>query len=215
MGSFKHQNTSNRVLLLLGAAGLLTVGLGSPCSFGADPEAGAASEKIQRAPVKVSWFKKTFGRFTWAEVIESSSSPKQLNWHVGHQVHYKCDKAEEGDHWQDAKHTWKRRRGDCEDFAVLMVRLCEEKGIKARVECFVSGGIGHAIAIGEWNGQLWVSSNGEYAVLKDHEAVMRWAASYLQVDGSTMGCYFLSGERLNEKICAGHWDGHNVALARK
>lgn len=70
------------------------------------------------------------------------------------------------DIWQTLEVSFKRKRGDCEDFAIAVLTLCLMAGIRAQMFCTYGkrrkGGRpvteGHAVCVG--NG--WYSSNGEY-----------------------------------------------------
>lgn len=116
---------------------------------------------------------------TWDVVTYTAREPDNICSAVRQRVKYAQDLAPE-DEWKEARDTWNTGRGDCEDFAVVVRTLCEEQAIKADVYCFYpSGGTGHAVTIGEWQGQLWMSSNGSFETVHSIEdAKQRIAARH-------------------------------------
>lgn len=126
------------------------------------------------------WFRRHFGRLTWEEIVNSSASPKDVVRLVGRRVRYEQD---EGDEWSDARTVIARGYGDCEDFASTVVALCSEKGFDAKVAIFFDAEhqVGHAVAIGEWKGQQWMSSNGSFARVLSWEDAHRRLARELGV----------------------------------
>ncbi len=100
----------------------------------------------------------------WHEVpARVDGNPKAICQTVNRRVSYAPDRGYQ-DEWQKGSVTWKRRSGDCEDMAQCVKEICDKKGVPADVYVFGSRatGRGHAVAIGNWKGALWMSSNGSY-----------------------------------------------------
>ena len=110
---------------------------------------------------KVGWFNRTFCALTWEQVQTVNKTPKSVCAAVRHQVRYAEDI---GDNWTTGKETWDKKKGDCEDYAACVVDLCQAAGIEASIHIYCPKGSweAHAVVIGSWNGQLWISSNGWY-----------------------------------------------------
>jgi predicted transglutaminase-like cysteine proteinase len=109
-----------------------------------------------------SWFHRMFHKPTWSEVLEQCKSPRDVCNVVGRFIGYRT---EEIDYWQSADETWQRGRGDCEDFAICIETLCHKLGFSATINLYFPSGLrgdGHAVAVGTWNGKMWMSSNGSY-----------------------------------------------------
>jgi hypothetical protein len=86
-------------------------------------------------------------------------------------VHYTRDIRPE-DRWQSSRQTWRRGAGDCEDFAACIVDMCREKGIQADTYVLWSADRreSHAVAMGTFRGQTWMSSNGGWEPVNSREA---------------------------------------------
>jgi len=99
----------------------------------------------------------------WNSTVLRSRQPRDVCRAVRQRVTYTRDRRPE-DSWQGGKETWLRGAGDCEDFAACVKDICSQKGMSANIYVFSSQTVGkaHAVAIGEWNGRLWLSSNGSY-----------------------------------------------------
>jgi hypothetical protein len=70
---------------------------------------------------------------------------------------------------KSGRQTWEDRTGDCEDFAQCIVELCKARGFDAWVEVYYqeNSSQAHAVAMGRWNGRLWISSNGSFQFVDD------------------------------------------------
>ena len=113
------------------------------------------------------------GRVTvsWDSAIATCPEhPEDIARTVPDHVKYTEDSGRD-DEWKPASRTWEQGAGDCEDFSVCVRDLCRSKGMSAHVYVFHSkatrgsnaaNGGSHAVAIGERNGTLWMSSNGDY-----------------------------------------------------
>ena len=104
--------------------------------------------------------------------------PRAICSAVKRRVTFVRDRGPEDD-WKSARETWDEKSGDCEDFAVLVQRLCEKGNIRAAVYCFYPPtGSGHAVTLGEWRGQRWMSSNGSFTEVRSiHDAKRKIAHS--------------------------------------
>lgn len=114
---------------------------------------------------KPDWIRRTFGTLTWEEAQTVYKTPQDISAAVRQHVAYREDM---GDEWASGKETWDRGFGDCEDFAACVADLCKAAGIVATIQVFSPKGSfeGHAVAMGSWNGRLWISSNGWYETVK-------------------------------------------------
>lgn len=114
---------------------------------------------------KPGWVRRTFGTLTWQEVQTVCKTSQDVCAAVRHHVIYKEDM---GDEWTSGEETWDRGFGDCEDFAACVADLCKAIGIEATLQVFSPEGSfeGHVVAMGSWNGRLWISSNGWYETVK-------------------------------------------------
>ncbi len=103
-------------------------------------------------------------------------NPQDVCTAVKQRVRYTRDRLPE-DQWKDGRQTWRSGTGDCEDFAVLIKKLCRENNIQADVYRFYPPtGSGHVVALGEWNGRLWMSSNGSFVEVYSFEDAKRRVA---------------------------------------
>ncbi len=116
--------------------------------------------------------RRIFSKLTWEEIETVVDSPKEICAIVRHTVDYKSDM---GDEWTSGKETWEKGHGDCEDFAIAIIELCEKKGIKASMQVFYPKGsmLAHAVVVGEWKGKTWISSNGWFQTVKSMEHAKR------------------------------------------
>ena len=121
---------------------------------------------------EISWFKKTFLSLSWSEVTDVVQSPKEIARRVHTQVDYKTDDV---DNMKSGADTWNDKTGDCEDIAECIVEICKAKGFEAWVEVMFeeNNGKAHAIAMGKWEGKLWISSNGSYQTVDSKEEAKR------------------------------------------
>jgi predicted transglutaminase-like cysteine proteinase len=131
---------------------------------------------------------------SWNTALESSSTPEDLSGHIKRQVRYRSDKRE---YWQTGRETWERRRGDCEDFAILMVQMCREKGFSAQMMCYAAGRKGHAIAVGMWEGRYWILNNGIFTTVDHPSEIESLMASHLNSPVSHLR-KFVVGDRAME-----------------
>lgn len=126
-----------------------------------------------------SWLSKTFGRTAWSEVAKAYETPREICRTVERNVRYVTERQ---DQWSAPEATWTNGRGDCEDFAIAIQELCRLSGIPATVHLYFPAGAGregHAVLVGEWNGKLWLSSNGSYEEVKSEQEVRKRVASML------------------------------------
>ena len=120
----------------------------------------------------VGWFRRTFLTLSWDEIATVVRTPKDISRRVRTQVTYVKDRL---DRKQAAERTWTSARGDCEDFAELVVALARKRGLEAWIHVFYREGRrdGHAVAMGVYKGKLWMSSNGWYQTVKDMKDAQR------------------------------------------
>lgn len=117
------------------------------------------------------WFKRNFGSLSWDEVVSVVQSPRDASFQVKMHVRYRAT-----DGWSTGKDAWTRGYGDCKDFAACVKDLCARKGFKSIIYVFhkTTGKDrfqGHAVVIGKWNDEIWISSNGYwYSAKSFHEA---------------------------------------------
>jgi hypothetical protein len=134
----------------------------------------------------IGWFRRTFLSLSWAEVAQVVESPKDISRRVRTQVTYVKD-AE--DVLSKPEETWKKQIGDCEDMAACVVELCHKNGFDARIHVFYKTGTseGHAIATGEDNGKLWISSNGWHMKVKSLADAQREVARDMGWENDLVG----------------------------
>jgi hypothetical protein len=121
----------------------------------------AASTAFSGKP-RQSWFHRVFHKPTWSEVLEQCESPRDVCNVVSRFIGYR---SEDIDRWTSAEETWQRGRGDCEDFATCIEAICYKLGFNTTINLYFPSGLrgdGHAVAVGSWNGKVWMSSNGSY-----------------------------------------------------
>lgn len=114
----------------------------------------------------MGWFKRTFSKLAWEDLPAVAKTPKDITKRVRAAVEFR---SERGDNWASGEETWNRGWGDCEDFAACVVELCRSINVEARVRVFLNRGTrdGHAVAVGMYEGKLWISSNGWYTTVRD------------------------------------------------
>ena len=125
---------------------------------------------------------------TWESVTDVPRDPRSICSAVKRRVMFVRDRGPSDD-WKSARETWNDKSGDCEDFAVLVQRLCEKGDIRSAVYCFYPPtGSGHAVTLGEWRGQRWMSSNGSFTEVRSINDAKRkiahsqgWAARSVRV----------------------------------
>ena len=158
-------------LLVLLAAVLL-----SAAPVGAQTVASITSTQIVG---EASWATRMFGKLSWEQVAAECSSPREICHLVEKNVRYKKEKQ---DQWATPEQTWTSGKGDCEDFALCIQDICSLKGISTKVHLYfpaTGGKEGHAVLVGEWNGKVWFSSNGEYEEVKSEDEVKQRVARML------------------------------------
>lgn len=96
-------------------------------------------------------------------VKNTNPDSKDICLKISNLVRYAPD-TEAGDEWRSAEETLKAGRGDCEDFAECVAATCQAKGLSATMYILRSNvnAQSHAVTIGEDNGGLWMSSNGNH-----------------------------------------------------
>lgn len=138
-----------------------------------------ASATQSSSAVSPSWAKRTFGRMDWSEAAQAYASPREICRLVEKNVRYKTEKT---DKWSASGETWMAGYGDCEDFAILIQELCRLSGFETKVHLYfpaTGGREGHAVLVGEWNGKIWFSSNGQYEEVKSEQEVRNRVARML------------------------------------
>jgi hypothetical protein len=142
---------------------------------------------------EAGWWKRTFGTLNWEEVVSAVSSPSEVARRVRHHVDFRDDV---GDQWAEGKETWDRGYGDCEDMAAAVVAMCKRIGIDATVMVFcpTSRRAAHAVAVGKWNGKMWISSNGWYETVKSMDDAKREIAKEMGWRGLEIDIWNLSEE---------------------
>jgi predicted transglutaminase-like cysteine proteinase len=132
---------------------------------GNDPEFKAAWKALQakeRNPRAIRTASRSLNHASTPLPVEAiGNRPSDVCTAVRNRMRYTSDI---GDTWQSASESWKRRKGDCEDFAVAVRDLCRAKKMAADVHVFYSktSRAGHAVTIGRSPDGLWMSSNGSF-----------------------------------------------------
>ena len=147
-----------------------------------NPRAAAIYTSVQ----KKSWFQRFFSQPTWEEAVSSCRNPGDVCRMAERYIMYQ---AEERDTWSTARATWQSRRGDCEDFAILINEMCRERGWDSWVELYFPSEAhaeGHAIVMGRYNGKLWISNMGSYEEIQSLGDVRTIVAGELECDPDTM-----------------------------
>jgi hypothetical protein len=130
----------------------------------------------QNPAVQKSWFQRHFGRPTIQEVLTQCAAPQDICRMVDR---YVASYPENVNRWADAEETWSRGWGDCEDFSVCVEQFCHDLGYDAQVYLFYPvnfGDEGHAVVVGKWNDQLWMSSLGSYKQVASMDDVRKEVA---------------------------------------
>ena len=124
----------------------------------------------------ISWWRRHFGSLTWQEVVDTASNPSDIASAVQRQVRFKADNGP--DAWSTGKETWDRGYGDCEDIAATIGDLCREKGWESWTQVFGLKGmfVGHAVAMGRWNGKLWLANGSSHTTVDSMEEAQRCVA---------------------------------------
>ena len=154
---------------------ILLASLGLASGYAQD----VASVTTEAPVAEKSWSKKVFGREDWASIEHAYESPREICRVVESNIRYKTEKA---DQWSAAGETWGRGAGDCEDFAIMIQKLCQISGFETKVHLYfpaTGGREGHAVLVGEWNGKMWLSSNGSYVEVKSEQEVRQRVARML------------------------------------
>jgi len=120
--------------------------------------------------------------FLLPTISYSEKSPKDIVREVKHLVQYKEDLI---DYYQTPEETLKLGTGDCEDFALLIKKLCEENSISAKIYCLYPRNEiqGHAIVIGQYQSKYWYSSNGWFSYVDDFKSISKNIASEMHWRG--------------------------------
>ena len=164
-------------------------------------------------PVRKSWFKRAFERPAWSELAAQCVTPQDVCKLVERYLVYRT---EDVDLWRAAKETWTAGRGDCEDFAVVVEQLCHDLGIKVSVDLFFPAGgrgEGHAVVVGNWQGQLWMSSIGSYERVESMDEVKERVAHMLGCDGDEVWSSHLDHDDVQRFVARSTVDGAGPALA--
>lgn len=158
-----------------------------------------------------------FRKFMSREVVNLDDlarqlhSPKEISQWVHRHIQYRADKQDE---WAPAHETLRRRRGDCEDIAILVQALCERRGIKSNVYLFFPAGLeseGHAIAAGRIGDRWWFSDNGTYGEASTLEQVREHVCTIHQWDSKTSWYVSLDLTQVMERLNSG---GPNPRVSR-
>lgn len=122
-----------------------------------------------------SWFQRHFVRPTWDEALQECRTPQDICRIVARCV---ADRVETIDRWYPAQETWRRGRGDCEDFAICVQELCHQLGMETAIRLYYPTdlGEGHAVVVGRTYGRLWMSSMGSYEEVASEDDVARKVA---------------------------------------
>ena len=126
--------------------------------------------------VRQSWLQRHFYRPSMQEALAQCAAPQDVCRMVDR---YVASYSENVNRWTGAEETWKRGWGDCEDFSVCVEQMCHDLGYDAQVYLFYPiqlGEEGHAVVVGKWNDQLWMSSLGSYKQVGSMDDVRREVA---------------------------------------
>jgi len=176
------------------------------CASAGDQALGAVASGT---PVKKSWLQKNFSKPNWDDAARECATPRDVCRLVLKHVWYT---EEPRDLWSGPQDTWMKGRGDCEDFAVCIQTLCKQLGFDATVQLFYPpkpGAEGHAMVIGNWNGKIWMSSNGAYNEIRSIDDAKKCASRLLWCDAKKMWSVPLKDDdvqrfiRCSEQIGAG------------
>jgi hypothetical protein len=156
-----HMKTTH-IVTLIALAGLMTMETAYAGNIGSSL-ADASS---------VGWFASNFSNLSWDSAVKASSSPSDISWQVRRHVTYRITPTLL---WGNGRVTWERGYGDCKAFAYCVADLCEAKGIVCWVSFVrpIGENLGHAVAMGVWQGKLWMSSNGIYGEFKSLDEALK------------------------------------------
>ena len=145
----------------------------------------------------------------WNATIHGCHSPESLSCTMKSRVRYSAETRIWGSYEEmpSGVEVWERRSGDCRSFAICMLDLCAAKGINAKIYIFTSPSAGkaHAVVIGEWLGQKWMSSNGVYSPVRslaDASGQVAREQGWSHAD-TTCACVSKSRQELTRGIIAG------------
>jgi len=126
----------------------------------------------------------------------AATSPQEICDAVRARVRYVPD---ETDHWQTGEETWNRKAGDCEDFAATVRDICLARGFDAQMVIFhaETSNAAHAVVIGQWNGTVWMSSNGDYRVVGSIANAREIVNREFQWNDNHVATYRASGKALS------------------
>lgn len=150
-----------------------------------------------------------FRKFISREVINLDDlsrqlhSPEEISQWVQRHIQYRADKQDE---WAPAHETLRRRRGDCEDIAILVQALCDRRGIKSNVYLFFPAGIGaegHAVAVGHAGNRLWFSDNGSYGEASTLNEIRKRVCASRQWDPNTTWYVSLNLAQVTQRLSSG------------
>ena len=157
---------------------LVTVVTGLVASFVADTFTSFWVALLKSATVQAGSLKNSLSGLTFEDATLGANSPKEVCMLVQRSIRYREDL---GDTWVTGKEAWERAFGGCEGFAACVVDMCRAVGIEARIEVFYPRGSreAHAVAMGTWQGKMWISSNGSHQYIASMEEAKRGIAGDL------------------------------------
>lgn len=178
----------------------LALGAGAAPGGGSSPAPTANAPRTARPEQKKTWFQRHFTRPTWEEVVSECASPQDVCRMVERYIRYR---SEEADRWAEARTTWARGRGDCEDFAVCVQQLCHELGLRVSVHLYFVDGRreeGHAVAVGEWHGRTWMSDLGSYEEVRSMDDVRERVSRVLSCEAGDLWGASLTRENVQRRL---------------
>lgn len=97
----------------------------------------------------------------WGEVGRNATSPAEICGIVRNRVHYQMKHSAHG---VAAKVVWERKWGNCVDYCTVIQALCRRRGWGSTTYVLRStvNHKAHAVLLGRFRGELWMSSNGDY-----------------------------------------------------
>ena len=100
---------------------------------------------------------------TWEDAAYRANAPEGICEAVRSRVQYEHH-VNRQDARRDVAQTWLLGFGDCEDFALLIKAMCDNRGFKATIYVFAckQAHQAHAVVVGEQYGSMWMSSNGSF-----------------------------------------------------
>ena len=196
--------SNRRNLMLVAAAGILAFSLSLGAVADETPVAtlatatsyrsvAAAARAVSQTPAatplqtavwqptlpKRNWFKRFFFKPTWEQALAECATPKDVCRMVEKHVGYREQAL---DQWTPGRKVWDRGYGTCQHFAVLIQQICRERGFETSIHLYyplAMNAPGHAVVVGECNGRIWVSSNGDYSEVKSRDEVTKQVAQFL------------------------------------